>query len=454
MRGVSKGDCFQKITDKYGIHFTPLREKIKQKPWFLGGKEYVEVEFYLNVQRGFAMQNGEPAIPVSGVSASRSQAAAAMGRPARHAAAAAARTLPKEDTTLDFEEEKKRLLVAAGKDPDQVFRQVKDREDAEETQRKFLEELKELRDEFREKMELKNSAKKEEHDSIVRMGQILRQNSFGERYIVNLLERARKELPLDTLEDFSAVQDKFLEWIGESVKIYKIQDKPQKISLERNPRILVLVGPTGVGKTTTVAKLAAVYGRKPGCRQLSVRIITIDSFRIGGSDQMKKYGDIMDIPVFHPDNRRDLRKEIDLLREEADLILVDTVGRSPRDSAKLGEMKELLDACGSTAEIHLVISASTQICDIENILRQFEPFHYQAVLLTKLDETTNVGNVISALKDRDKPVSYITNGQGVPKDIKKADVIWFLTNLEGFRVDREKMEERFPVNKSDQFQWS
>jgi flagellar biosynthesis protein FlhF len=161
----------------------------------------------------------------------------------------------------------------------------------------------------------------------------------------------------------------------------------------------------------------------------------------------------MEIPFSCVDNYRDLRREIDLYREETNMILIDTIGRSPRDSVKLGEMKELLDACGSRAQIHLVLSASTKTSDIELTLQQFEPFNYQAVLLTKIDETRHIGNIISALADKGKAVSFITDGQNVPKDIRKASIVRFLINLEEFRVDREEIEKRFPAGEADQFQW-
>ena len=280
---------------------------------------------------------------------------------------------------------------------------------------------------------------------------MLRQNDFSERYTALIMEKARKELPLEILENFIAVQNRVLEWIGESIKIYESPKKPENSS---GGRVMVLIGPTGVGKTTTVVKLAAVYSvESSGRPPLSVRMITIDGFKIGASEQIEKYSDIMEIPFSYIDNRRDLRREIDLYREETDLILVDTIGRSPRDSAKLGEMKELLDACGSRAEIHLVMSASIKTSDMEHILQQFEPFNYQAVLLTKLDETRHVGNFISALAERGKPVSYITDGQIVPKDIRKANVVQFLINLDEFRVDREEIEKRFHAAEADQIQW-
>jgi flagellar biosynthesis protein FlhF len=116
-------------------------------------------------------------------------------------------------------------------------------------------------------------------------------------------------------------------------------------------------------------------------------------------------------------------------------------------------MKELLDACGSKAEVHLVMSAVTKTSDIEHILRQFEPFNYQAVILSKLDETRHVGNIISALAEKEKPVSFITDGQIVPRDIKRASVARFLINLDEFLVDRDEIEKLFPAIEAEQFLW-
>jgi len=433
-RGVSKGDCLQKITSKYGIWFTILRERTYRSPGVLGlfSREGVELEFCLSHQRGLAAQNGEPSIPVS--------------FPGEHLLAASG-NLAKNDSTLDFVEAKKRVLAAAGKDPEQVFQQVQD--EKEISQQLILDKLKKIE----EKMETGN-ASPADHPSLVRIAQMLRQNDFSERYTANILERARKELPLDTLEDFNAVQERVVMWIGESIKIHPISDR-----LGSTGRIMVLVGPTGVGKTTTIAKLAAIHVIENSGRDTpSIRMITIDAYKVGAKDQIEDFGKIMEIPVSYIDNRRDLRREIDLYYEETDLLLVDTIGRSPRDSAKLGEMKELLDACGSKAEIHLVLSASTKSSDIEHALQQFEPFNYQAVLLTKLDETRHIGNVISALAERGKSISYITDGQSVHKDIKKASVVRFLINLDEFRVDREEVEKRFPAAnavaaEAEQFQW-
>jgi len=127
---------------------------------------------------------------------------------------------------------------------------------------------------------------------------------------------------------------------------------------------------------------------------------------------------------------------------------VDTIGKSPRDSVKLAEMREILAACGPSAEVHLAVAATTKTRDMLEIMRQFEPFGYGAVVVTKLDETDRVGNVLSALRERGKPVSWLADGQRVPQDIARASVERFLINLEGFAPNRPKIEERYAAREN------
>jgi flagellar biosynthesis protein FlhF len=327
---------------------------------------------------------------------------------------------------LDFEEAKRKVLAAAGKDS---------------TSMKILDELRTIK----EKLEAgEGSARMEEHPSLARIAEMLVLNDFSPACIKTILDRGRKELSLEALDDFDLVEEKALEWIGEKIQIYQ-EPKHHKI-----PRIIVLVGPTGVGKTTTIAKMAALFGLGSGGPGLSVRMITIDAFRIGARAQIETYGEIMGFPVAYVDNYQDLKKEIDLAASGVDLVLVDTIGKSPRDSAKLGEMKELLEACGFQAEVYLAISAAIKASDIQDIIRQFEPFNYRSIILTKLDETTHVGNVISALSEKGKSLAYITDGQKVPSDIHRADAVRLLINLEDFRINRDKLEKRFSAGKPDQ----
>ncbi|HUX38986.1 MAG TPA: flagellar biosynthesis protein FlhF [Rectinemataceae bacterium] len=279
-------------------------------------------------------------------------------------------------------------------------------------------------------------AAEEEHESIAKIDELLAENDFSEAYRRDITGRIRRDFTLETLGDFDAVQDRVLEWIGDSIVTWREAGNGK-------PRILALVGPTGVGKTTTIAKLAAIYtvgigGEKPR----SVRMITIDNYRIGARQQIETYGNIMGVPVSCVETIEDLRKTLDL-HSDADLILLDTIGKSPRDAVKLAEVQRLVAACGPKAEVHLALAATTKASDMAAILRQFEPFGYGAVVLTKLDETDRVGNAISTLAERGKALSYLTTGQRVPQDIERAEPLRLLMRLEGFRPDRAALEERY-----------
>lgn len=323
---------------------------------------------------------------------------------------------------LDFEEEKKKVLAAAGKtDP---------------TLQLVLSEVKTIK----EKIDAQASAagQGEKHPTLGRIEELLTRNDFSAPYIKMILDRVKKELSLELLDDFDQVQDTVVEWIGEKIRIYSPPSPP------RRPRVLILVGPTGIGKTTTIAKLAALYGVEPWARPaLSVRMISIDSFRIGAQQQIKKYSEIMGIPVSCVESNDELRAAL-ANNSDADVILVDTIGKSPRDAVKLAEMKQFLGVCGSSAEVHLALAATTKYSDIKEIFQQFEPFNYRSVIITKLDETLQVGSILSALEEKGKSISYITDGQQVPRDIHPATVVRCLIGLEGFRIDREWIEKRFP----------
>ena len=125
------------------------------------------------------------------------------------------------------------------------------------------------------------------------------------------------------------------------------------------------------------------------------------------------------------------------------MILVDTIGKSPQDYKKLAEVREILAGLGSEAEVHLTLSATTNPSDIQEIMSQFEPFRYGAVVVTKLDETSRAGNVVSVITERGKPISFLTDGQKVHQDIHEASPIKLLTRLEGFTVNRRRLAEKF-----------
>ena len=330
---------------------------------------------------------------------------------------------------LDFNNEKMKVLAAAGQ-REQTLQK-------DPAFQKLAEDVKTIIEKITEPNPALNH---KGHPTLSRIEELLILNDFSPAYRAGILERIKKEFPLDSLNNTDMVEEKVLEWIGKSIIIH------QESKLHRRPRIMILVGPTGVGKTTTIAKLAANFLiDKKGQRAPEIVLITIDTFRIGAPQQLETYSKILESPCYAIDKYEELEKTIAVNSDNADIVLIDTIGKSPRDMVRLGEMKQLLDACGSQAEVHLVISAGTKSSDVVEILQQFEPFNYQSIIITKLDETTSVGNIVGVLAEKQKPVSYITNGQKVPADIQKASVITFLINLEGFKVNRTKLEECFPL---------
>ncbi|MDR1420511.1 MAG: flagellar biosynthesis protein FlhF [Treponema sp.] len=434
-QGEDYRDCMNKILAKYGDRVVPVRQrKIRIGGIFgIGAREGVEVEFYIpsyysrTFSQPSSLRGQEPRLQAA------SAPAEVQARPETWTQAKPEHwnqmkvepgNQAKPDA-WDFEKQKERVIAAAGKDPTlqmvlREVRSIKEKIDAGENR----------------------NAGEEEHPSFTRLGELLEQNDFSPSYSRGIFERIRKECPLDTLDNFDDLEGKVLEWIGEGVKLYRAPERRPGRS-----RIFVLVGPTGVGKTTTVAKLAAAYGINGWDGEpLRVRMITVDGYRIAAREQIEKYGAIMGVPVAYAADSGELRKALSLFEAEADLVLVDTIGKSPRDAVKLGEMLESLSVCLSAGEAHLVLAATTKYSDMKDTMRRFAPFNYRSVIVTKLDETVRTGNVLSALADMDRPVSYITDGQSVEKHIHRADAVRFLVNLEGFRINRNRIEERFRNN--------
>jgi flagellar biosynthesis protein FlhF len=181
-------------------------------------------------------------------------------------------------------------------------------------------------------------------------------------------------------------------------------------------KIVALVGPTGVGKTTTIAKLAATFALG---RQVKLALLTIDTYRVAAIEQLKTYGDIIGQPVevaLTPQGVKDAFKR----HADKDLILIDTAGRSPHNRMHLNELRSFLDA-KPQIETHLVLSATTRLSDLKQIVRNFSSTGIERLIFTKTDETAVVGGIISIAHETGLPVSYITTGQSVPDDLLVAD---------------------------------
>jgi flagellar biosynthesis protein FlhF len=181
-------------------------------------------------------------------------------------------------------------------------------------------------------------------------------------------------------------------------------------------RIVALVGPTGVGKTTTVAKLAANLKLTQGAR---VGLMTVDTYRIAAVEQLKTYAEIIDLPLAVVNDPSEMPRALDELGS-VEVVFIDTAGRSPRDEVKIRELAEFLEQARPD-EVHLVLSAVAGPRSLQSALKRFSSVQVDRLILTKLDEADSLGGVLAVLGQSSRPVSYLTTGQAVPDDIEPAD---------------------------------
>jgi flagellar biosynthesis protein FlhF len=180
-------------------------------------------------------------------------------------------------------------------------------------------------------------------------------------------------------------------------------------------RVIALVGATGVGKTTTIAKLAANFRLRTG---IKLGLVTVDTYRVAAVEQLRTYAEIIDLPMKVVTNPLEMRRALDELAG-LDLVLIDTAGRSPKDELQIQELKSLL-AEAHVDEVHLVLSMTSSRQSLEAAAAKFKAAGTTAVILTKLDEASGMGAVLSLARQVDLPISYLTNGQAVPDDIEPA----------------------------------
>ena len=217
----------------------------------------------------------------------------------------------------------------------------------------------------------------------------------------------------------SAEAKPFSHWLPKAPRDYLslFMDKQIRVSggLDMSRKTAIFIGPTGVGKTTTLAKLAAQsrfqYRR-------SVGLITIDAYRIAAIDQLRTYAQIMSIPLKVALTPEELGQCIRDYKN-MDVILVDTPGRSPFNTDALHSLQDFLKAA-QPADTHLLISLSMKESDAYLVTESFAPRYVRQIIFTKIDETSSFGPILGVCKRTEKPISYLTNGQNVPDDIETA----------------------------------
>jgi len=229
------------------------------------------------------------------------------------------------------------------------------------------------------------------------------------------------EIAKDKLMHFCSLHDKNPEDLtfDEKKQFLEILLKDTNFNQKKElSKINILVGPTGVGKTTTIAKIAA---RESILNKNKVGLITIDTYRIGAVEQLRTYARILNIPFEVANDISEMDGKLKKLKD-CDLILIDTLGMSPNDEKKLSEVSKFIGKCGFDYKTFLVISITTDKLAIDNILNRYSALNYDSIIITKIDEVLDLSNLWYILNNSSKPIAYLCNGQDVPNDIREANI--------------------------------
>lgn len=247
-------------------------------------------------------------------------------------------------------------------------------------------------------------------------------NEVNEQYVNQILDEIEKFIRPGNSVDIilSNVYQKLILRFGQ----------PKMIDLSGNkPKVLFFVGPTGVGKTTTIAKIASKYKVEYGKK---IAFITADTYRIAATEQLQVYANILDAPMEIVYSKEEMNDAIGKL-SDYDLIFVDTAGFSHKNEAQRKDMKLLLQGVSNeyTKEVYLVLSATTKYRDLLEIVDIYHEICDYKLIFTKLDETTTYGNLLNIKLYSGADLSYTTNGQNVPDDIEVFDTQKIVKQLLG-----------------------
>ena len=236
------------------------------------------------------------------------------------------------------------------------------------------------------------------------------------RFSRMLKEQTRKEgikKPAQKNKPAEATKTKVEKWRDSIIE--QIRINPLEIKKSTRPVVLALVGPTGVGKTTSAAKLAAWFSLRENCK---VTLLSMDCYRIGATDQLRTYARIMRLPCEIVLRKKDLADAISR-HQDSDLIIIDTAGKSPYDPDHVAELKDWF-APFNFIRPYLVLSASTKKEDIKTIINSYTPLDIASLIISKVDETRTYATLCQEIAASSLPVSYLACGQRVPEDFLAA----------------------------------
>jgi flagellar biosynthesis protein FlhF len=234
-------------------------------------------------------------------------------------------------------------------------------------------------------------------------------NQVADELAAEIVKTVKANLRPDQLRQAELIRERIAEHVEKLIP----SAGPIRRTKMKGPHVVALIGPTGVGKTTTLAKLAANLKLR---ERHKVGLITLDTYRIAAVDQLKKYADIIGSPLRVVSGPDEL---VDAIRTmyDCEYVLIDTAGRSPKDAMKLNELKSLL-ALAEPDEVHLVLSATASQECVQLAVTKFSEVRVDKMIFTKLDEAAHVGVVLNVVRKVNKALSYVTTGQDVPDDIE------------------------------------
>ncbi len=241
---------------------------------------------------------------------------------------------------------------------------------------------------------------------------IAKQSGMSAKHLEQIMSSTLEHMP-SSMKDSPKIIKRYFQILLKKM----ITIKKESITKE-STKIFMLVGPTGVGKTTTLAKLAARFSFLE--HKYTVGLITLDTYRIAAVEQLHQYARMMKLPLHDVIDVVDFKRALESL-SYCDLILIDTVGSSQFDREKILKLSEFLSQTNYDIDVELVISAATKLEDLNDIYENFSFLNIDSIIVTKLDETKSVGSVFSFVSESKKPLSYFSIGQEVPDDIVPAD---------------------------------
>lgn len=333
---------------------------------------------------------------------------------------------------------KPKVEITAAYEDKPVVKETKTIEKKEETDRKLLEKSAKDMQKIAKQKETIDKLEKKLSDTEVLLNQVMKKLTvashsfdgsrkydnamlqfFYERLISQGVSREITEILLEDVENIEDLDNLDINLIVKVVynRIVNILGEPKVLKVHKTEKNyaknVVFIGPTGVGKTTTIAKLSSqfIFNDK-----LNVGFITADTYRIAAVEQLKTYADILDSEVGVVYNCDDIVEKINEFKIINDVIFIDTAGRSHKNMENLNELKSFLDVIPN-AEVYLVLSITTKYEDLLSIIEAYSKISDFKIIFTKLDETSCLGSVLNICYETGKEISYATDGQNVPDDI-------------------------------------